>query len=138
MILNLKDFSQFRGEEQKQAILKHLGPTIENVELAGNRIWVATYIRPEKTMGGVILTTNAVGESQYQSKVGFILKKGPLAFVDETHEGGTKFNGFNPKVGDWVHYRVSDGAEKGFCNVHVREFPDMLISGTITHPELIW
>lgn len=138
MILNLKDFSQFRGEEQKQAILKHLGPTIENVEIFGNRVWVATYIRPEKTAGGIFVTANEVNESKYQSKVGFILKKGPLAFVDETHEGGTKFNGVNPKIGAWVHYRVSDGREIGFCNVHVREFPDSLIAGTVSHPELIW
>lgn len=138
MILNLKDFSQFQGEDQKQAILKHLGRTIEDATVSGNRIWVATYIRPEKTKGGIYVTPNEVNESKWQSKVGFVLKKGPLAFVDELHEGGTKFCGFNPKLGEWVHYRVADGAEKGFCNVHIREFPDVLISGTVAHPELIW
>lgn len=138
MILNLKDFSQFRGEDQKQAILKHLGETVNSFTLSGNRVWVATYIMPEKSIGGIIMTQNTVAESKYQGKVGFVLKKGPMAFLDDPGVNGTKFHGFNPAINDWVHYRPSSGREIGFCNVHIREFADFDISGTVFHPELIW
>lgn len=134
MKLELKDFATYHGEDQKQAILKHLG-TVVDFDLATNRVLVATYIEPNVSKGGIFFTDGRTNESKYQSKVGFILKKGAMAFQDDAT---TKFAGFNPDIGDWVFYRPSSGLEMGYRGVHVRMFADQDIAGTVYRPDLIW
>ncbi|WOH52347.1 hypothetical protein [Bradyrhizobium sp. sBnM-33] len=44
---------------------------------------VGIYIEPEKTKGGLILSTGAIKESVWQGTVGLVLKKRKTAFNDE-------------------------------------------------------
>ena len=61
----------------KLTILDALGD-ISNVELFHNQVLLATYLRPTKTKSGLILTDSHVDEDKYQSKVGLLVKRGPL------------------------------------------------------------
>lgn len=92
-------------EDPSDALVNKIGDLSE-FEVPLNRVLIGIYMRPEKTKGGVILTDKYRDEDRYQGKAGLILKRGPLAFVDDDR---VKFNGFDPKPGDWVMFRPSDG-----------------------------
>ena len=92
-------------EDPANEIRKRIGD-ISKIEVLHNQILVGVYIRPEKTKGGILLTSQTRDEDRYQGKAGLVLKKGPLAFVDDENN---KFHGQNVDIGDWVFYRVSDG-----------------------------
>jgi len=79
---------------------------VDHLTLYNNQILVAIYERPEKTKGGLYLPDSVRKEDLYQGKVGLVLKKGPLAFVDDARND---FRGQNVEVGDWIAYRVQDG-----------------------------
>jgi len=91
--------------DPKEKLLEELGD-ISKVELLNTQVLVAVYIRPEKTKGGIIMTTKSRDEDRYQSKVGLVIKTGPSAFKDDT---GKWFEGLDIKVGDWITHRPSDG-----------------------------
>jgi len=89
------------AEELKQKV-----GDLSGIEVLHNQILVAVYIRPDRTASGLYLADKTRDEDRYQGKAGLVLKKGPLAFVDDDTN---KFHGQNVEVGDWVFYRVSDG-----------------------------
>jgi len=68
-----KSVEQFDSE--KQEILDRLGD-ISQVEIAQNECLIATYMRPEKTAGGIVLPHQNLKEDQYQGKVGLVVKIG--------------------------------------------------------------
>lgn len=108
---------------------------LSGVELFHNQILVATYKRPEKTAGGIFLTDNARKEDEYQGKVGLVLKKGPLAFVDDA---SVKFNGQDVAIGDWITYRASDGWALTINGVHCRMVEDSHIRMRVAAPDLVY
>ena len=69
-------------EDPANEIRKRIGD-ISQIEVLHNQILVGVYIRPEKTKGGILLTSQTRDEDRYQGKAGLVLKKGPLAFVDD-------------------------------------------------------
>lgn len=108
---------------------------VSKVEVLHNQILVGIYIRPEKTAGGIYLSDTTRGEDKYQGKVGLVLKKGPLAFVDDAHN---KFHGQDVKPGDWVFFRVSDGFSF-MLNGHLcRLLEEVHIKGIIPAPEVVY
>ena len=120
--------------DPRDVLLKELGD-ISGVELLNMQVLVAVYIRPEKTKGGIIMTTKARDEDRYQSKVGLIIKTGPSAFADE---GGKWFNGLDLKAGDWIVFRPSDGWNVTVNGVLCRMFDDMAIRARIPHPDNVY
>lgn len=125
--------------DQRAALLADTAEAVKHIRLMRNRVLVATYVEPERTAGGIILTDKRLDESRFQGKVGLVLKIGPMAFVfpDEIPTEA-------PNVGDWVFYRASDATE---CGVKVagtrqgvlcRHIHDDNIVGVINDPELIW
>lgn len=103
----LREIAQAAQTDPKQALLDAVGD-ISGYTLFGPRVLVATYIRPESTRGGIILPDRTLAEDRFQGKVGLVIAKGPLAFVDDDN---AKFGGLKAEVGDWVVYRASDGLE---------------------------
>lgn len=79
---------------------------VSHVDVFGNWVMVAIYKRPEKTKGGIILTDTTRKEDDYQGKVGLVLKKGPMAFVNDSR---VDFAGKTVEPGDWIAFRASDG-----------------------------
>lgn len=120
--------------DPKEALLTELGDT-GKIELLNTNVLVAVYIRPEKTKGGIIMTSKARDEDRYQSKVGLIVKAGPTAFVESD---GKWFNGLDLKVGDWVIFRPSDGWNITVNGVLCRMFDDAIIKGRIPHPDSVY
>ena len=89
--------------DPREEILQRVGD-LKDVEVFGNDILIAVYMRPQKTKSGIILTDAARAEDAFQGKVGLIVKMGPTAYMDED---GEKFRDI--KENDWVVFRASDG-----------------------------
>lgn len=107
---------------------------ISGVVVFHNQVLVATYVRPEKTAGGIILTEHRRKEDEHQGKVGLVLKKGPMAFVDDDR---VQFQGQNVELGDWVTYRYSDGLPFELNGVHCRLIEDAHVKLVVPSPDVV-
>ena len=110
---------------------------IEAITVFGNEILIATYIRPNVSKGGIILTDKTVSEDQWQGKVGVVVKQGPLAFVNNDRLG-VDFMGQSVNDGDLIVYRVSDGFPLDINGIHCRLMQDTEIRMTVTDPGIIY
>lgn len=108
---------------------------LSQVDILHNQILVAVYIRPEQTKGGIWLSDQTRNEDRYQGKAGLVLKKGPLAFVDDD---ANKFHGQNVEVGDWVFYRVSDGFPLILNGTLCRLLEEVHVKGKIPSPDVVF
>jgi co-chaperonin GroES (HSP10) len=109
--------------------------SLDGIEIYNNQVLVAVYIRPTKTKTGIILTDKYVGEDLYQSKVGLVLMKGPLAFVEEEERW---FKNVDVQEGDWVVFRPSDGWQINVNGVDCRIMDDIHIRGKVSQPDKVW
>jgi co-chaperonin GroES (HSP10) len=129
-------------QDPRQVILDTIGEINKDlVHFA--RILVAIYMPPmvSKTAGGVHLTDpmkeEDIEEFRWQGKVGLIVAMGPRAYVDDEVN---KFE-FKCKVGDWVHFRPSDGGNMEVNEVACRIFDnESFIRGQCpqNNPDYIW
>jgi co-chaperonin GroES (HSP10) len=120
-------------EDPKKKLLEELGD-ISNVELFHNQVLLAVYLRPEKTKSGLILTANHLDEDRYQSKVGLLIRRGPLAFEQD----GNWFTGVTFQDHDWLIFRPSDGWSITVNGVLCRIFDDISIKGRAPHPDSVY
>jgi len=120
--------------DPKKALLKQIG-NIKDIEIYNNQILVAVYIRPEKTIGGIIIPDENRNEDKTQGKVGLVIKMGPDAFVDHTQQW---FNGVNVQLNDWVIFKPSDGWTITVNKVVCRILDDINVKGRIQHPDQVW
>lgn len=118
----------------KETVLRELGD-LNSVDVFHNMVLIATYIPPEKTKGGIILAHKSVEENLYQGKVGLVVKKGPMAFVDD---GATEFHGQTAEVGDYIVYRPSDAWDVTIRGVGCRLIPDTRIKMRVEDPDSIY
>ena len=118
----------------KKEIFDAIGDLSKLDRLFSARVLVATYVRPEKTSGGVYLTQKEQSEDVYQGRVGLVLKKGPRAFADD---GASSFFGQNVEVGEWVTYNPGDAKRIQINNVNCRIVEDTQIDMVVTDPLLI-
>jgi co-chaperonin GroES (HSP10) len=117
----------------KKEIFDAIGD-LSQQHLFSARVLVATYVRPEKTKGGVYLTNKEQMEDIYQGSVGLVLKKGPMAFKDD---GESTFHGQGVEVGEWVVFRPGDGKRIQINNINCRIVDDTQIDMVVTDPMLI-
>lgn len=122
------------SERAAQELRSQLGD-LAGVEVLHNCILVAIYQRPEKTKGGIILADSTRDEDKYQSKVGLVVKKGPLAFKEDAR---TDFGGSSVDIDQWVTFRVGDGWSIGVNGVACRMVQDVNIKAVVANPALIW
>jgi co-chaperonin GroES (HSP10) len=120
-------------EDPKEKLLDQLGD-ISNIELFHNQVLLAVYLRPEKTKSGLILTADHLDEDRYQSKVGLLIKQGPLAFEQD----GNWFTGMTFQDHDWLIFRPSDGWSITVNGVLCRIFDDISIKGRAPHPDSVY
>src|SRR5258708_12336646 len=120
-------------------LLKKVGK-LKDFELYGNAILIAIYMRPKtaryKSMT-LQLADETRKEDEYQGKVGLVLKKGPMAFVDDDH---VQFHAHKVKVGDWIVIRPSEGwlltlTQNG---VLCRMVTESAIRMKIPSPDAVW
>lgn len=116
-------------------MLRQIGD-LEKVQLAGGRVLLWTYIQPRKTKGGIILTDREVKEDLWQGTVGYVLKRGPLAFKDDP-ESNINFGGFDPQVGQWVTFTPGEGKRRQINGIDCRVIEDSLIDMIVPQPDII-
>jgi len=123
------------AEDPKKKLLDEIGEIPEGL-VNLNKVLVAIYRRPEKTVGGIILTDRANDEDVWQGKVGLIVAMGPKAFVDDDT---TQFHGLKYEIGDWVWFRASDGEACQLNGIPCRIFrAEGLINGRLPDPDCVW
>lgn len=122
------------SNDPKAAILKDIGD-LSSFELFNNQVLVAVYVRPKKTKSGIYLPDATVDEDKIQGKVGLVVKKGPLAFVDESNQW---FTDISVSENDWVVFRPSDGWSITVNNVLCRILDDTAVRGKIASPDQVW
>lgn len=106
---------------------------LSKIDLAGAKVLVWIRISARKK-GSILLPDSAIKEDIWQGVVGYVLKKGPLAFKDDE---ANKFGGFNPEIGRWVTFRPGDARRIQINGVDCRIVEDTLIDMTINDPEII-
>jgi co-chaperonin GroES (HSP10) len=121
--------------DPKVDILSKLGEILEGYEILNNDVLIATYRRPEKTAGGIVIPDNVLKEDIYQGKAGLVVKIGPSC----------DFPTVPIALHDWVVIRPSDGIamellvdERKNTKVHCRLVMDKFIKVKISHPSLVW
>lgn len=128
----IEEISQ--STDPKKGIIKAIGD-ISGAEVSADLVLVGTYIRPEKTVGGIIRPLDNLREDEWQSKVGLVLKAGPLAY-GEWESDETK--GTNAKPGTWVVYAIKDGWPVQINGTPCRFVPYDKIRMRIPSPELVF
>lgn len=132
----MADLPQSSADE----IMAAAAPLLDKIEVFHNQVLVAIYMAPAVTSGGVHLPDAVRAEDQWQGKVGLVLKKGKIAFVDDRNNA---FNGQNVEIGEWVVYRVQEAiaidlAISRVDRIHCRLVQDIHIRGRIADPTIIW
>lgn len=134
-------------EDPKVVIWRDVGD-LSKIEIFGQNVLIATYIRPKEMALGesghtLELPDNVVAEDRYQAKVGMLLKLGPRAFVDEPpnvlfydierNQPGA------PKPGDWLVFRPSDNSFSMQIGGHYcRLIPDVFCKMRLETPDEVY
>lgn len=122
------------GIDPAEELIAKIG-YIDDIEVPLNKVLLGIYLRPEKTKSGIILTDETRGEDVFQGKACLVLKKGPIAFVDDDK---FSFHGYNPEVRQWVVIRPSDGLKMDINQVRCVLITDTQIQMIIPSPDVVW
>jgi len=121
--------SQNKPQSTAEEIRESIGD-ISGLEIFHNQILVGIYMRGSK-IGNIFIPEKTQDEDKWQGKVGMVLKKGPLAFANDSTND---FKGQDVSEGDWLMYRVSDGYSVDINGVHCRLLEDVHIKGRVANP----
>jgi co-chaperonin GroES (HSP10) len=130
---------QMRGAATAdKTLLREIGD-ISDIEVLNDRILIAIYRHEGKTEGGIITDIGTTQkESDYQGKVGLVLKIGPLVNV----EGKAQTRGAELKIGDWVVVNPSSGlsmhAGKHGSDRMLRMLVERDIHMRVKRPDCVW
>src|SRR5258705_13528094 len=90
LVLSASKIEQIsQSDNPKLAIIAAVGD-LTKVKVGGDLVLLGTYIRNERTSGGIIRPKENVQEDEFQGKVGLVLKAGPVAaggWEDEATSG---------------------------------------------------
>jgi co-chaperonin GroES (HSP10) len=114
-------------KDPRDVILDQIGD-LSQYKIGPRQILVATYRRPEKTLGGIIMPKSNLDEDLFQSKAGLAVKVGD----------GATFCSEPVNVGDWIVVRPSDCWALEVNFVHCRHIFDDQIRSIIPHPGMVW
>ena len=131
---NLHKTAEYQADPHK-TIIDYCSPFLDKVHLAPSKLLVATYRRPEKTAGGILMADSSLDEDKWQGVAALVLKLGSAAFIDDAT---TTFSGFSAKQYDWVTFRAAVGVAREFHGLHCRIVEDASIDAVIEDPTLVW
>jgi len=123
-----------QAADPKKAILAAVGD-LSKQEVFADLVLVGTYIRNERTAGGIIRPIYNVKEDEYLGKVGLGLNKGPLVFAEWS---GVDDGGENAQIGSWVVYAIKDGWPVQINGTPCRFVPYSKLRMRITDPNLVF
>ncbi len=114
-----------QAKNPKIALLTAVGD-LSKEEVLWDLVLIGTYIRPEKTSGGVFRPIDNIKEDEYQGKTGLVLKLGN-DIADPV-----------VNVGDWVVYSIKDGWAATVNGVPCRLVPHDRIRMKVTNPDMVF
>lgn len=123
-----------QAQNPKQAIIAAVGD-LSKVDVFSDLVLVATFIRSEKTAGGIIRPREVVQEDEFQGKTGLVLKCGPLAFTDWEDDD---IRGQNAKQHTWVVFAIKDGWPVQVNGVACRFIPYDKLRARVADPTLVF
>src|SRR5262249_2125581 len=138
--------SEEEGEEYaadpRTFLLKKCASFMGAVEVMHNWIVLATHYLPPFTVlpNGTRFyrSDQTLEEVQYQGKVGLVIAKGPIAFMDDP-EAGVRFHGQNVEIGEWVSFDRPRGGQNPINRVHCRYLKDVQVMLKVKgNPELVY
>lgn len=116
-----------QSDDPKQAILSAVGDLSKEIVL-WDLVLIGTYIRPERTRGGIIKPMEVVKEDEFQGKSGLVLKLG---------EGVDNIFGLEEGK-DWVAYSIKDGMACHVNGTACRLVPYERIRMKLSSPEMVF
>lgn len=123
-----------QADDPRMAIIKAVGDLTDQ-QVFSDLVLVGTFIRNEKTSGGIIQPKSVVEEDVWQGKVGLVLKAGPLAYSEwEQPED----RGKAAQIGTWIVYAIKDGWGIELNGAPCRLIPYDKIRMCITDPTLVY
>jgi hypothetical protein len=123
-----------RSSDPRQAIIDAVGD-LSQANVCADLVLVGTFIRNEKTAGGIIRPTEVLKEDEYQGKVGLVLKTGPLAYAD-WEDGDDR--GQSARLHDWVVFAIKDGWPVQINGTPCRFVPYDKIRMQVTDPTMVF
>lgn len=123
-----------RAADPMQAIIKAVGD-LSGTKVAADLVLLGTYIRNEKTAGGIIRPTETLKEDEYQGKVGLVLRNGPLAYGDWEGEGE---RGQMAQLHTWVVYAIKDAWPVQINGTACRFIPYDKIRMQVSNPAMVF
>lgn len=123
-----------RSKNPKMDILEMVGD-LAGVEVMFNMVLIGTFIRSERTAGGIIRPDQNVTEDVWQGKAGLVLKLGPNAFVDDDND---VFYGQKVVPGEWVVYKVGDAWSLNINGFPCRLVRDSSIKLKVNDPNIVF
>lgn len=118
--------------DPRTEIIEKFGKVLDGFEILNNEVLIATYLRPETTKGGIILTPKVLGEDVFQGKVGLVVKVGPSC----------DFPTVPIALHDWVMIKSSDGLAmeilSGNDKIPCRLAMDKYVRVKLADPQLVW
>jgi co-chaperonin GroES (HSP10) len=129
--MKLKIVEMSQADDFKSAVMKELGD-LSKFDVLGSGVLVATYVKPEKTRGGIILPDKTKDEDRWQGTIGLVLKMGEQAFK---FDGPYEYKGRVPQVGEFVMFHTSDTRELGIRQISCRLIDSSLIRMIVPDPE---
>jgi len=116
-----------------------IGDDLDKIVVATNHVLVGIWMRGtvKELAGGqkLYIPEKAADEDRWQGKVGYVLKKGPIAFKSDERND---FGDLDPKAGECVLYRTNDGFSLDINGVHCRMIEDVHVKAVVPNPEMIW
>ena len=132
---NIANLSQAQSPEEFKKVLRSTMGDLADVEVMFNMVLLGTFIRPEKTAGGVYRPTDSVTEDVWQGKAGLVLKLGPNAFESDDE---TDFKGQRVEPGEWVVFKVGDAWQLTLKGVPCRLVRDSSIRMKLKDPNVVF
>jgi hypothetical protein len=123
-----------QAKDPKQAIIDAVGD-LSKIEVFSDLVLVATFIRSEKTAGGIIRPREVVQEDEFQGKTGLVLKCGPLAYTD-WEDDATR--GQSAQRHTWVVFAIKDGWPVQINGVACRFIPYDKLRARVSDPTLVF
>lgn len=139
MKLDTTELSERSSDQNFAELVRKKIGALDDYIVMGSSVLVATYIKPRKTAGGIILTEKAVDEDRWQGKVGLVLKMGEDAFkYTYTGAGAYDYTGPKPEVGSYIAFHTSDAREVGIKGVSCKLIDASLIKLIVPDPDAIY
>lgn len=123
-----------QSKNPRQAIIDAVGD-LSRLHVCADLVLLGTFIRNERTAGGIIRPKENVQEDEHQGKVGLVLKTGPLAYGDWEEPDA---RGESARYGKWVVYYTMDARQLQINGTPCRMIPYEKIRMVIPDPNMVF